>query len=168
MVNVPPGTFTMCVLGGDVVVVVELELDPQAARTRAAAATAIPTVANFVKFRLRNMIRPDLLDSTGLFAVLTIVQAAIARLGRVSVIHNGSSSVMLFGVTSCGGLLRDRGPFDLLGGLGPAEGRLHGVGKVGGCRLGVAGSGDGSADHEQVGARGDRRCRFCRARLVVA
>src|SRR5271166_478434 len=98
MVNVPPGTLTMWVLGVVDVVVVELELDPQAASTRAAEATAIPIVANLVNFRLRNMIRPDLLDSTGLFAVTAVVQAAVAPLGRLSVSYNRSSSVMLCGV----------------------------------------------------------------------
>jgi len=90
--------LTIWVLGAVDVVVVELELDPQAASTRAADATAIPTVANLVNIRFRNMIRPDLLDSTGLFAVTNVVQAAIAPLGRVSVGDNRSSSVMISAV----------------------------------------------------------------------
>ena len=63
MVNVPPGTFTMCVLGGDVVVVVELELDPQAARTRAAEATVVPIIASLLSLRVRTIIVPNLLNS---------------------------------------------------------------------------------------------------------
>jgi hypothetical protein len=66
IVMVPPGTFTIVwlLVVVDVVVAAGLALDPQAARTRAAAATASPTVPSLVSLRFRIMIVPDLLNST--------------------------------------------------------------------------------------------------------
>jgi hypothetical protein len=47
-------------------VVEGVELDPQAASTSAADATAVPSTASPLSFRFRNMIVPDLLVSTAL------------------------------------------------------------------------------------------------------
>src|ERR1035438_1623661 len=80
-------------------VVEGVELDPQAASTSAADATAVPSTASPLSFRFRNMIVPDLLVSTALVTSFDGWQKrAIAPRTRI---YRDQSTASVMSVRTC-------------------------------------------------------------------